>query len=173
MGYSTKKKLAGALLKRIEFREQCRCMTLVKRIWKRLCRICKHFRTYIDKTNPFEQAQICAGGVDTSEIDPDTMESKLVKGLYFAGEILDVDGICGGYNLQWAWTSGYLAGKGAEMLRISQLKLPVTHTEEDLKKKIVHTPMCRTEAVQSYEIIKNSLWMPERSQSCSMSILWM
>ena len=53
------------------------------------------------------------GGVDTSEIDPDTMESKLVKGLYFAGEILDVDGICGGYNLQWAWTSGYLAGKGA------------------------------------------------------------
>ena len=49
----------------------------------------------------------------TSEIDPDTMESKLVKGLYFAGEILDVDGICGGYNLQWAWTSGYLAGKGA------------------------------------------------------------
>ena len=51
--------------------------------------------------------------VDTSEIDPDTMESKLVKGLYFAGEILDVDGICGGYNLQWAWTSGYLAGKGA------------------------------------------------------------
>ena len=55
---------------------------------ERLCRICKHFRTYIDKTNPFEQAQICAGGVDTSEIDPDTMESKLVKGLYFAGEIL-------------------------------------------------------------------------------------
>ena len=50
---------------------------------------------------------------DTREIDPDTMESKLVKGLYFAGEILDVDGICGGYNLQWAWTSGYLAGKGA------------------------------------------------------------
>ena len=41
------------------------------------------------------------------------MESKLVKGFYFAGEILDVDGICGGYNLQWAWTSGYLAGKGA------------------------------------------------------------
>ena len=54
-----------------------------------------------------------ADGVDTSEIDPDTMESKVVKGLYFAGEILDVDGICGGYNLQWAWTSGYLAGKGA------------------------------------------------------------
>ena len=41
------------------------------------------------------------------------MESKLVKGLYFAGELVDVDGICGGYNLQWAWTSGYLAGKSA------------------------------------------------------------
>ena len=58
------------------------------------------------------------------------------------------------------------------MLRISQLKLPVTYTEEDLKKKIVHTLMCRTELI-SDEIIKSSLWMPERSRICSMSILWM
>ena len=107
------KKLAGALLKRIGISGTMPVHDLSEENLERLCRICKHFRTYIDKTNPFEQAQICAGGVDTSEIDPDTMESKLVKGLYFAGEILDVDGICGGYNLQWAWTSGYLAGKGA------------------------------------------------------------
>ena len=107
------KKLAGALLKRIGISGTMPVHDLGEENLERLCRICKHFRTYIDKTNPFEQAQICAGGVDTSEIDPDTMESKLVKGLYFAGEILDVDGICGGYNLQWAWTSGYLAGKGA------------------------------------------------------------
>ena len=57
------------------------------------------------------------GGVDTREIDRETMESKLVRGLYFAGEILDVDGICGGYNLQWAWSSGHLAGVHAAIRR--------------------------------------------------------
>ncbi len=107
------KKLASALLKRIGISGTMPVQELDGENLEKLCRICKHFRTYIDKTNPFEQAQICAGGVDTREIDPDTMESKLVNGLYFAGEILDVDGICGGYNLQWAWTSGFLAGKGA------------------------------------------------------------
>ncbi len=66
-------------------------------------------------TNPFENAQVCAGGVTMNEINLQ-MESKLVPGLYFAGEILDVDGRCGGYNLQWAWTSGYLAGKNAATL---------------------------------------------------------
>lgn len=55
--------------------------------------------------------QVCQGGVSVDEISPDTMESLLVKDLYFAGEIVDVDGICGGYNLQWAWSSGYVAGK--------------------------------------------------------------
>lgn len=47
------------------------------------------------------------------QVDKRTLESKLVKGLYFCGEILDVDGICGGYNLQWAWSSGAVAGKSA------------------------------------------------------------
>ena len=49
-------------------------------------------------------------GIDTKQIDPHTLSSKVCDNLYFAGEILDVDGICGGYNLQWAWTSGYIAG---------------------------------------------------------------
>lgn len=79
----------------------------------RLARQIKHWEVTVIATNPFEQAQVCAGGVDTKEICPDTMESRIVKGVYFAGEIVDVDGICGGYNLQWAWSSGYLAGKGA------------------------------------------------------------
>ena len=57
-----------------------------------------------------DSAQVCAGGVDTREVDGDTLESKLAKGVYFAGEVLDVDGTCGGYNLQWAWSSGYVAG---------------------------------------------------------------
>lgn len=60
----------------------------------------------------FDFAQVTAGGVDTDEIDKDTMESKIVPGLYFAGEIIDVDGICGGYNLHFAWASAYIASKG-------------------------------------------------------------
>lgn len=59
------------------------------------------------------QAQVTAGGVDTRDIDDKTMESKLVKGLYISGELLDIDGDCGGFNLQWAWSSGYLAGLNA------------------------------------------------------------
>lgn len=58
----------------------------------------------------FAQAQVCSGGVDTEETDSRTMESKLTPGLYLAGELLDVDGACGGYNLQWAWSSGAVAG---------------------------------------------------------------
>ena len=55
----------------------------------------------------------CAGGVKTTEINPDTLESLLEEGLYITGELLDVDGICGGYNLQWAWATGYIAGENA------------------------------------------------------------
>lgn len=72
----------------------------------------KCWKIEIEGTNPYENAQVCAGGVSMDEITLE-MESKLVPGLYFAGELLDVDGRCGGYNLQWAWTSGYLAGKAA------------------------------------------------------------
>lgn len=73
----------------------------------------KNFQLEVTGTKSYDIAQICAGGVDCSELFPETLESRLHKGLYFAGEILDVDGPCGGYNLQWAWTSGYLAGKSA------------------------------------------------------------
>ena len=59
------------------------------------------------------QAQVVSGGVDPREINPFTLESRLVPGLYFAGEVIDVDGACGGYNLQWAWSSGALAGKSS------------------------------------------------------------
>lgn len=69
----------------------------------------KNFEISISGTGSFENAQVTAGGIRTDEIK-DTMESKLVKGLYFAGEIMDIDGTCGGYNLQWAFTSGYIAG---------------------------------------------------------------
>lgn len=58
----------------------------------------------------FENAQICIGGVSLEDVNGLTLESKFAHGIYFCGEILDVDGICGGYNLQWAWSSGHLAG---------------------------------------------------------------
>ena len=58
----------------------------------------------------FDQAQVTAGGLRTEEFDPRTMQSLLVPGLYACGEVLDTDGDCGGYNLQWAWSSGRLAG---------------------------------------------------------------
>lgn len=80
---------------------------------KALTDVLKGLKTVVTSFNSYEQAQVCSGGIDTKEANPETMESKLVKGLYLAGEVLDVDGICGGYNLQWAWTSGILAGRHA------------------------------------------------------------
>ena len=73
----------------------------------------KRWRIPVSGTQSWMQAQVTAGGVSTAEIDPGTMESRLAPGLFFAGEVIDVDGDCGGYNLQWAWSSGHLAGASA------------------------------------------------------------
>lgn len=78
----------------------------------RFFELCKAWEFTVTGTNSYEQAQVCAGGIDIKEVS-EKLESQKVPGLYFAGEILDVDGKCGGYNLQWAWTSGYIAGKHA------------------------------------------------------------
>lgn len=78
-----------------------------------IVKLLKSFPATIIDCHTFEQAQVCQGGVDTAEINAHTMESKLVPGLYFSGEVIDIDGACGGYNLQWAWSSGYVAGKNA------------------------------------------------------------
>ena len=80
---------------------------------KRLAAAIKNFCAEVTGSGDFAQAQVCSGGVDTEEICPETMESRLTPGLYFAGEVADIDGACGGYNLQWAWSSGYLAGRSA------------------------------------------------------------
>ncbi|MCI8464609.1 MAG: NAD(P)/FAD-dependent oxidoreductase [Lachnospiraceae bacterium] len=76
-----------------------------------LSKLVCQFPLEITAVNDFTKAQVTAGGIDTRQVQANTMESIPVPGLYFAGEILDVDGICGGYNLQWAWASGFLAGK--------------------------------------------------------------
>lgn len=85
---------------------------LTEKQFEQLLGCLKRFSVIMIGYRGFEQAQVCSGGVNTMEVKADTLESKLVQGLYFAGEILDVDGACGGYNLQWAWSSGFLAGKG-------------------------------------------------------------
>ncbi len=75
-----------------------------------VCKIVKGFELPLTETLGMDSAQVTAGGVETKGFDPATMESKLVPGLYACGEVLDIDGDCGGYNLQWAWSSGRLAG---------------------------------------------------------------
>lgn len=77
----------------------------------------KEWKVVISGPGTFDQAQVTAGGVDTAEINDRTLESKLVKGLYFTGEIIDIDGTCGGYNLQWAWTTGAVAGMNCGIMK--------------------------------------------------------
>ena len=80
---------------------------------KRLLETLKHFVVPITGTRPIAEAIVTAGGVSVKEINPKTMESKLIQGLYFAGEVMDVDGYTGGFNLQAAFSSGYAAGVAA------------------------------------------------------------
>jgi len=75
-----------------------------------LANLLTHLRFEVSDTLTFATAQVTSGGVDTRDIYEDTLESKIVKGLYFAGEIIDVNGDSGGYNLQWAWSTGWVAG---------------------------------------------------------------
>lgn len=75
----------------------------------------KNYEMDVMGTGNFEHAQVTCGGVETSNINPNTMESLIVKGLFFAGEVIDVDGLCGGYNLQFAWSTGAIAGKNCSL----------------------------------------------------------
>ncbi len=78
---------------------------------RKLCTVLKKHRMKILETTGFKNAQVTAGGVSLDEVNTETLESKIVKGLYFSGEVLDVYGECGGFNLQWAWASGHIAGE--------------------------------------------------------------
>ena len=86
--------------------------TVTKQERQKIVQILKNFEVTIKEFRPIEEAIITSGGISIKEINPKTMESKLVNGLYFAGEIIDVDGYTGGFNLQIAYSSGYVAGKG-------------------------------------------------------------
>ncbi len=106
-------KLVGELLKRVAIDKNKKVEDVTEEQLFRFCHCIKEFSCAIIDSNGFDNAQVTAGGVSLLEIVPNTMESKKTKGLYLTGELLDVDGICGGYNLQWAWATGYLAGVAA------------------------------------------------------------
>ncbi len=107
------KKITVFILKEAKISPSKALTTLTDKEIKLILKLVKNFEVKVTGSKSFDMAQVCSGGVDTTQIDSRTMQSKQTKGLYFVGELLDVDGICGGYNLQWAWTSGYLAGQDA------------------------------------------------------------
>jgi hypothetical protein len=95
----------------IDLRKKVNQLTVEER--NRITNLLKEFNFTIKDYSSFDRGIITSGGVDVKEVNPSTMESKLVKGLYFAGEIIDVDGYTGGFNLQIAFSTGYLAGLNA------------------------------------------------------------
>ena len=92
---------------------QCKIKDLTADERTAVCKTVKSFEVSLTEPMGMDSAQVTAGGVLTGDFDPTTMESRLVPGLYACGEVLDIDGDCGGYNLQWAWSSGILAGRSA------------------------------------------------------------
>lgn len=107
------KKISPVILRQSGIRPSEICQNITASNIKTIVRNILDFKVTPVDTNGFDNAQVCAGGVDLAQINLDTMESRIVNKLYFAGEILDVDGKCGGYNLQWAFASGRLAGLSA------------------------------------------------------------
>ena len=110
------RKLIPPLLKRwgVPFDKKCHSVTREER--RRLCALLKNYTLPLSGFRPIEEAIVTSGGVKVSELNPKTMESKLVRGLYFAGEVIDVDAYTGGFNLQIAWSTGRLAGESAACL---------------------------------------------------------
>lgn len=104
------KKVALCMLKLAQIKENEKVSLTSVKQKQSLYLLLKNWKVTVAATNSFEQAQVCSGGVAISELT-EHMESKIVKGLYIVGEMTDVDGKCGGYNLQWAWSSGYAAGR--------------------------------------------------------------
>lgn len=99
------KKVGMMLIKKADIWLDERLSALGSKKLKELCSLCKKCSFEITGTMDFSASQVTAGGADTEEFDPETLQSKKHKGLYCIGEMLDVDGLCGGYNLQWAWSS--------------------------------------------------------------------
>jgi len=104
------RKIIDYIVEKSEINENKKVNEITKVERNRLVKLIKNLELTIDKTRPIEEGIITSGGINIKEINPSTMESKLVKNLYFAGEIIDVDAYTGGFNLQIAYSTGYTAG---------------------------------------------------------------
>lgn len=104
-------KLIPIIIEQSKIQPNKKVNEITKQERKNLLKVLKNFEIIISDFRPIEEAIITSGGINTKEINPKTMESKLVQGLYFAGEIIDVDSYTGGFNLQIAYSTGYTAGK--------------------------------------------------------------
>ncbi len=107
------KSMVAIFLNQAQIDQETRVRDITKKERRRMVETMKQVRMHIRGTRGFEEAIITRGGVCVREVNPRTMESKLVKNLYIAGELLDVDAVTGGFNLQVAWSTGYAAGKNA------------------------------------------------------------
>lgn len=110
------KKISAMFLKEFGLKPQDLLDAQTKNKLLLLCNAMKDFCVTVKATNSYEQAQVCCGGVDFTELD-ENLQSVYQPGLFVCGEMVDIDGKCGGYNLQWAWTSGYIAGTTAAIGR--------------------------------------------------------
>ena len=108
---SVHNRLGRMLIKYADIEAAAPLSALSERELRTVAGACKRFRLPVRGTEGFANAQVTAGGIRTSEFDPRTLESRLCPRLFACGEVLDIDGDCGGYNLQWAWSSGVLAGR--------------------------------------------------------------
>ena len=107
---SVHNRLGRMLIKYADVEAAAPLSALSERELRTVAAACKRFKLPVRGTEGFANAQVTAGGIRTSEFDPRTLESRLCPRLFACGEVLDIDGDCGGYNLQWAWSSGVLAG---------------------------------------------------------------
>ena len=107
---SVHNRLGRKLIKNADVEAAAPLSALSERELRTVAAACKRFKLPVRGTEGFANAQVTAGGIRTSEFDPHTLESRLCPRLFACGEVLDIDGDCGGYNLQWAWSSGVLAG---------------------------------------------------------------
>ena len=103
-------KIIPFIIEKSQIPEDKKVNEITKEERKRLVKLLKNLEFTIKGFRPIEEAIITSGGINIKEINPKTMESKKIKGLYFAGEIIDVDAYTGGFNLQIAYSTGYVAG---------------------------------------------------------------
>ncbi len=108
-----KPKLSPVIIKLGNFDETKKANSITKDERKALLKLLKHFSLNILKVASYDKAMITVGGLDIKEVDPKTMQSKIISNLYLAGELLDLNGPTGGYNLQMCWSTGYVAGESA------------------------------------------------------------